>query len=91
MKGKAQTNVDGVNVLVETETSNNRHISYLNFQVDCEILTDEQVKEAYLKLNASPSIEDMKNYLMKVEGFASSNCVGTGGLDYQSLVSFKRV
>jgi len=91
MKGKVQTNKQGVSVLVETETSNNSHHSHLNFPVECEVLTDEQVEEAYRKEFGSPSLKDMKDKLKEVDGFAISNCTDQKELDYQSLVSFKKV
>jgi hypothetical protein len=90
MKGKVQHNEHGVNVLVSTETSNNRHHSHLNFPVECEVLTDEQVEEAYRKEFGSPSIKDMKDKLKTVDGFAVSNCTDQKELNYQSLVSFKK-
>lgn len=35
-KGKVQTNDHKVNVLVEHEDGNGRHISHLDFPVECE-------------------------------------------------------
>lgn len=94
--GKVQTNDYGVNVLVETEDSSNRHSSPLNFCVDCKKLSNKEIKTAFEKHAKVMSIDDMKEVLEKVEGFATSSCEseskkGKTPHGYDNLFSFVRV
>lgn len=74
MKAELQQN-DGVNIIVETAKSTNSVSWHKNISVDIsESLTDEQIREAYKQHYRGPTIEDMKNKLRSIEGFAKLNC-----------------
>lgn len=88
-RGQVQTNEHGVNVLVDTVTSDNKHYYHENFHVQCEALSNEQIKKAYLKAGG-PTIEDMKDKLKKEKGFAISNCKSEQ-IANNDLVSYKRL
>jgi hypothetical protein len=90
-KGKVQTNDHGNNILVETDSSENRHMSGLDFTVECNKMTDEEIIAAYEKHKpTSITIEEMKNHLRKIEGFAHSDCTGSY-FSYTDLFTFKRI
>lgn len=73
-KGKVQTNEYSVNVLVETEDSSNTHYHHSDKEVNCRKLSDEEIKESYINNVGEPSLEDMKDKLKKISGYAISNC-----------------
>lgn len=94
MEGKVQTNEYKNNVMVEITGSNSYHYSHLDFEVECEPLTDDEVRAAYNEHIGEPSIEDMKDKLKGIEGFAISNVSDYPNdpkkYDYQTLFKYKR-
>jgi len=70
-KGKVQTNDYKVNVLVQHEDCSGQHYSHLDKEVLCEKLTNEEIEAEFSKLTLS--IDDKKDFLKKVKGFAISN------------------
>lgn len=86
--GKVQTNESGTNVLVEHESCNVRHYSHLDKRVLCEKLTDKEIDEEFSKIVLSR--KDKVNILMKVAGFAISNCYSEeGGIHYNDLFKYE--
>ena len=86
--GKVQKNEYGNNVLVETESSSNRHYYHSNIDVYGEKLSDEEIKEAYLRIAKEPTIKEMKERLKKLDGYAYSN-VTSNAIDYGDLFHYK--
>ena len=72
MKGKVQTNNLGNNILVEMAGGSYSHMSHLDFPVEFEKLTDEEIVAEYNTLIGSPTIDVMKDALMAIKGFAKS-------------------
>lgn len=70
-KGKVQTNEYKVNVLVEHEDCNSRHYHSSDFAVLCRKMSDEEINDAFSKIELS--INDKKDFLKKRKGFAVSN------------------
>ena len=73
MEGKVQTNGYKNNIMVEITGGNTHHMSHLDFEVECEVMTDDEIRAEYGKIHAEPTIEDMKDKLKKVDGFAISD------------------
>jgi hypothetical protein len=94
MEGKVQTNEYGNNIMVEIKGGNTQHHSHLDFSVECEVMSDEEIRTEYGKLIIEPTIKDMKDKLMMVEGFASSNLSDVGSeprkYNWDSLFRYKR-
>jgi hypothetical protein len=89
MKGKIQKTESGVFVVVETENSSNRHYSHLDFEAELELMTPEEINEAFEKLTLT--LKDKKNLLKKVNGYAISECSAKdGSFNYGDLFTFKK-
>lgn len=88
---KVQTNDYGVNVLVETNESNNRHCSNLNVDVNVEkVLTDEEIIEVWRNRDSGDELKLAKNWIMKQKGYAISSCVdGIRGIKHNSIVKYE--
>lgn len=87
-RGKVQTNEYTNNILVEIESENATHGHPSNFHVYGEKMSDDEIKEAYLKLAIEPSIMDMKARLKKEKGYAVSNC-NSETIDYGDLFKYE--
>lgn len=88
MRCKIQTNDYNVNVVVEIQGNKNHIHTGPGDYFDSELLTDEQIEEEYNKLIGKPSLEDMKNKLKKIKGFAISNVNGYKGVKYGSIIKY---
>lgn len=67
--GKVQTSNYGNNILVETETSTNKHYSYLNFMVSVEkVLTDDEIISLWEQRDCDDRLELAKNWIKKQGG-----------------------
>ena len=88
---KVQTNDYGVNVLVETKTSNNHHISHLNREVEIvSVLSDEEIITEWQNRDKSNELEYAKDWIKKQKGFAISNCNDKeSNIGYGTIVKFK--
>lgn len=92
MKGKIQTNKHEINVLVSVVGGNTQHYHYSDFEVECEIMSDEEIRTEYRKHIGEPTIKDMKNKLKKIEGFAISDISeDKENITWTSLVKYKRI
>jgi len=89
-KGKVQKNGLGVNVLVSTTESNNRHYSHLNKSIKVEkVLSDDEILELWETVNEEDRIDLMKDWLKFREGYAVSNCKEHKNLACHSLEDIK--
>ena len=86
-KGKVQTNNIGVNVLVQHEDVTSRHYSHLDFDVMCEKMTEDDIDTAFSKIVLS--IDDKKNFLKKIKGYAISNVSNYNDIKLSDLFSYK--
>lgn len=87
-KGKVQTTLNGVNVLVEHEDCSGRHYSYLDKEVLCQKMTDDEINLAFSKIELS--LDDKKKFLTKIKGFAISDLYNKElGIDGKSLFKYK--
>ena len=73
MKGKIQTNEYDNNILVSVVGGSTQHYHYSDFEVECEVMSDEEIRTEYRKRVGEPTIEDMKDKLKKIDGFAISS------------------
>ena len=88
--GKVQTNNEGINILVETTNSNNRHIWHLNKNVKgVKKLTDQEILDIW-NTSKKDELALAKDWIKKQKGYATSNCVDlTLKIDYDSIVKYK--
>ena len=87
-KGKVQTNDYNINVLVEHEDCSSRHYSYLDKEVLCEKMTDEEINLEFSKIKLS--LDDKKKFLMKIKGFATSDVYNKESeINYSDLFRYK--
>lgn len=88
-KGKVQTTDSKVNVLVEHEDCNSRHLSSLDFDVLCKKMSDEEIDAEFSKIELS--IEEKKAILQTKSGFAISNVYSKeNGISHKDLFSYKK-
>ena len=90
-KGKVQNNEHGVNVLVETDTSSNSHISRFNTDVTIvSVLTDSEIVAMWKNRDDKDEIDLAKQWIKSQDGYATSNCKDEYlGISHQSIVKFK--
>ena len=87
MKLKIQTNDYNVNVVVMIKGSrNHQHIGPGDY-FDGDVMSDEEIEKSYYELITKPSIDDMKDKLKRIPGFAVSN-VQDQELKYSSLIKY---
>jgi len=87
-KCKVQTNEFKVNILVEHEDCSGRHYSSFDKNVLCEKLSDDEIELEFSKLELS--IEDKKQFLKKVKGFAISHVSSKENeISYNDLFRYK--
>jgi hypothetical protein len=88
--GKVQTNGNKVNVLVETNNSDNKHCSSLNRRINVtKVLTDQEIIELWKNRKVDDELELAKNWIKKQEGYAVCNCVDdTLNITYNSIVEY---
>jgi hypothetical protein len=90
MKGKVQTNKQNINILLSVVGGNHQHFHYSDFEVECEVMSDEEIRTEYRKRIGEPTIKDMKDKLKIIEGFAISDIIEDNIKD-NDLVKFKRI
>ena len=92
MKGKVQTNEFKNNILVSIVGGNTKHYHYSDFEVECEVMSDEEIRTEYRKRVGESTIEDMKDRLKGIEGFAISGInEDKDNIGWDSLVKYKRI
>lgn len=95
MENKVQTNEHGVNVLVETKNSSNRHYYHANKKVaNVKKVSNEEVlqlfSEMYERATLEEKLEIAKSFLKKQKGYATSNVVDSVlDVNYQDIVSYE--
>lgn len=92
MKGKVQTNGYNNNILISIDGGNTKNYHYSDFEVECEVMSDEEIRTEYRKRVGEVTIDDMKDKLKKIEGFAISDIDEVKkNITWNTLVKYKRI
>lgn len=89
-RGKIQNNQYGINVIVETNNSTNRHIGPGKTKELITVLSDEEIIEIWSKRKDKGELKIAKEWIKKQNGYAVSNCIDKSlNVNYGSIVKFK--